>query len=81
MKAVDLNARLIDSYLGLLKNLSPASKLDLISKLTQSIKSDIEDKKNVFEKAFGAWDSRENADELVKSIRNSRAFNRNIEEL
>lgn len=35
MKAVDLNTKLINSYLELLKNLSPANKLDLIAKLTQ----------------------------------------------
>lgn len=45
MKTIDINKLLTDTYLQLLKNLSPGNKLDLIAKLTQSIKSDIEEKK------------------------------------
>lgn len=45
MKTADFNNRLTDAYLELLKNLDPNSKLDLISKLTKSIKSDLKDKK------------------------------------
>lgn len=81
MKAVDLNTKLINSYLELLKNLNPDSKLDLISKLTQSVKADIKVKTNAFEKAFGAWQGDENAEELITTIRDSRQFNRQIEEL
>nr|MBS0038557.1 hypothetical protein [Saprospiraceae bacterium] len=81
MKTADFNNRIIDGYLKLLKNLDPSSKLDLISKLTKSIKSDLKDRKNAFEKAFGAWDNSENADTINKEIRNSRSFNRKIEGL
>lgn len=81
MRTADLHTKIINSYLGLLKNLSPASKLDLISKLTQSVKSDIKSQKSSFKKAFGAWDQDDNADELLDAIRESRLFNRKIEEL
>jgi hypothetical protein len=81
MRTADLHTKIINSYLGLLKNLSPSSKLDLISKLTQSVKSDIKSQRNNLKMAFGAWDQEENADELVDAIRNSRLFNRKIEEL
>ena len=81
MKAADLNTKLINSYLELLKNLSPSNKLDLISKLTQLVKADIEVKNSAFEQAFGAWEGNENAEEIIDSIRNSRQFNRQIEEL
>lgn len=81
MKAVDINERLIDNYFALLKNLSTSSKLDLISKLTQSIKSDMSGDKNAFEEAYGAWDSNDNAEELISSIREARVFNRNFEKL
>lgn len=81
MKATDLNNKLINSYLELLKNLSPASKLDLISKLTQSVKADIGVKDNAFEKAFGAWEGDEHAEDLINRIKDSRQFNRHIEEL
>lgn len=81
MKAVDTNTRLIDSYFALLKNLSTSSKLDLISKLTQSIKSDITDNKRTFDGAYGAWDNNDHAEELISSIRDARTFDRNTEEL
>ena len=81
MKAVDINNTIIDGYIRLLDNLSPNNKLDLISKLTLSVKSDIADKKKSFYKAFGAWDSKQSAEEIIKEIRNSRTFNRQIEEL
>ncbi|MCA1762969.1 MAG: hypothetical protein LC664_08255, partial [Flavobacteriales bacterium] len=75
MKAVDINTRLIDNYVELLKNFSTKSKLDLISKLTQSMKSDVADKKSAFDDAYGAWDENDKAEELVSSIREARSFN------
>lgn len=81
MKSVDINIILIDGYLQLLDNLSPGSKLDLISKLTDSIKSDITSKKSGFKKSFGAFQSEKSADEIINDIRSSRAFTRQIEEL
>ena len=79
MKAIDINTTLIDGYLRLLDNLSPTSKLDLISKLTLSVKADITDRKKYFYKAFGAWDSKQTADEIIQDVRNSRILNRQIE--
>lgn len=81
MKAIDINTTLIDGYLRLLNNLSPSNKLDLISKLTLSVKSDITDRKKSFYKAYGAWESKQSADQIINDIRNSRTFNRQIEEL
>lgn len=81
MKAVDINNTIIEGYIRLLDNLSPSNKLDLISKLTLSVKSDIVKKKKSFYKAFGAWNSKKTAEEMIKEIRNSRTFNRQIEEL
>ena len=79
MKVIDINTTLIEGHLRLLDNLSPNNKLDLISKLTLTIKSDITDKKKSFYKAFGAWESKQSADEIITDIRNSRTFNRKIE--
>jgi hypothetical protein len=79
MKALDLNSILIDGYVRLLENLSPNSKLDLISKLTQSVKTDIAVKKSSFKKSFGAFESKKSADDLITEIRNSRSFNRKTE--
>jgi hypothetical protein len=81
MKTLDINTTLIDGYVELLDNLSPSNKLDLISKLTLSIKSDITDKKNRFRQSFGAWESDQTADEIIRDIRKSRVSNRIIEPL
>lgn len=81
MKTIDINNTLIDGYLRLLDNLSPSNKLDLISKLTHSVKTDITDRKKSFSKAFGAWDSKESAEEIISTIRKSRTFNRQVEKL
>jgi len=75
----DANTTLIDGYLQMLDNLSPSNKLDLISKLTDSIKSDITDKKSSFKEAFGAFESEKSADEIINEIRNSRTFTREIQ--
>jgi len=80
MKAIDINTTLIEGYLRLLDNLSPSNKLDLISKLTTSVKTDITDRKKHFYKAFGAWESKQSADQIISDIRNSRTFNRQIEQ-
>ena len=45
MKATDINTTIVDGYIRLLDNLSPGNKLDLISKLTLSVKADIAEKK------------------------------------
>ena len=79
MKAIDVNTTLVDGYLRLLDNLSPTNKLDLISKLTLSVKTDISDKKKSFYKAFGAWESKQSADQIISDIHSSRTFNRQIE--
>ncbi len=79
MKTVDINNSLIDGYLQLLHNLSPNNKLDLISKLSLSLKTDITDKRKSFKKSFGAFESEKSADEIITEIRKSRTFNRQIE--
>lgn len=81
MKAIDLNTRIINSYTELLRHLSVTAKLDLIAKLTQSLKKNFKNKDNSFEKAFGAWDSSDNAEKLTKSLRSNRHFKRKIADL
>ena len=79
MKSTDINTSLIDGYLRLLDNLSPVSKLDLISRLSLSVKSDMKEKANHFKEAFGAFESKSSADEIISGIRKSRDFKRKIE--
>lgn len=69
-----------DYYFGVLKNLNADSKLDLISKLSQSLKSDKADTTSL-ESLFGAYQTEETADEIIAELRSSRVSNRNIEPL
>jgi hypothetical protein len=80
MNTADINSKLIDSYISLLKNMSAQNKLDLISRLTNAVKTDLEQEKTDFYKAFGGWDKNESAEDLIETIKGSRIFNRTIEE-
>jgi len=80
MKTIDIDTKLIDSYISLLKNMSAKNKLDLISKLTKTVQTDIEQEKSDFYKTFGGWDENESAEELIDTIKGSRTFNRTVEE-
>jgi hypothetical protein len=83
MKAANLKFNLIDSYLGLLENLSPDNKLELISKLSDSLKSSKKATENPSDKSLdnlsGAFIFDNSSDELIKELKESRNFNRQIE--
>ncbi|MEO8821240.1 MAG: hypothetical protein ABI267_08000 [Ginsengibacter sp.] len=64
-----------DYYFGALKNLNADSKLDLISQLSQSLKSENINATSL-ESLFGAYESEETADEIIAEIRSSRVSNR-----
>lgn len=75
------NISLADYYFGFLKNLNPDSKLDLISKLSQSLKETETVPETSLQSLFGAYKSEETAEEIIEELRASRIFNRNIEPL
>lgn len=79
MRTAKISTTLVNGYVGLLTNLSPSDKLDLIAKLTESVKNDLTNKKSSFKKAFGAFDSNKSAEELIDELRSSRLFTRQIE--
>jgi hypothetical protein len=79
MKAIEFNSKIIEGYLGLLDNLSPSNKLDLIARLTASVKTDLTTKKSSFKQAFGAFESSKSAEEIIEEIRSSRVSTRIIE--
>lgn len=70
-----------DYYLGILSNLNVESKLDLISKLSQSLKKSYKDDMTSLQSLFGAYQSEETAEEIISELRASRSFNRKIESL
>jgi hypothetical protein len=73
------NINVVDGYLRLLDNLAINNKLDLIARLTLSMKTDTKAKESAFKKSFGAFQSEQTAEELIDEIRSSRVFNRQIE--
>ena len=79
MKIAEMNSTIVDGYVGLLDNLSTNNKLDLISKLTASVKTDLTNKKSSFKKSFGAFDSKKSAEDIIEEIRKSRVSTRQIE--
>ena len=82
MKTADLNTTLIDSYYTLLKSLSPNNKLELIARLSKSMKTTKKREKEVsLESLYGSWESDQTADELIAELEAARNFTRKREEL
>ncbi|MEO7486478.1 MAG: hypothetical protein ABIU77_05230 [Ferruginibacter sp.] len=79
MRTSEINTTIVDGYVELLDNLSTNNKLDLISKLTASVKTELTNKKSSFKKAFGAFDSKKPAEEIIEEIRHSSVSTRQIE--
>ena len=65
---------IIENYFGLFESLNSVSKLELIDKLTKSIKAETKDKENNFYKSFGAFSSEKTSDEINAEIKSSRKF-------
>ncbi len=70
-----------DYYLGVLQNLNHDSKLDLISKLSQSLKMAVPAEVITLQSLYGAYQSEETAEDIIAAIRSARTFNRNTEPL
>jgi len=65
-----------------IKNLSADVKLELISKISNSLKGPKTDvKDDSWKELSGAWESEKNADEIIEDIRSSRYTNRQLEDL
>jgi hypothetical protein len=77
MKAADINTTLIDSYFTLLKSLSPNNKLELIARLSKSLKTPKKVEKDTsWEELFGSWELDQSADEFVEELKKDRNFSR-----
>lgn len=79
MRTSKINTTIIEGYIALLDNLSTNDKLDLISKLSALVKTDLKKKKSLFKESFGAFISDKSAEEQIEEIRASRIFTREIE--
>lgn len=75
------NASNADYYFDFLKTLNADSKLDLISKLSLSLIEGENSSNKSLQSLFGAYKTDETAEEIIASLKASRVFNRNIEQL
>ena len=66
--------KIIENYFGLFESLNSLSKLELIEKLTKSLKTESKNKENDFYKSYGAFSSEKTSDEIIKEIKSSRKF-------
>ncbi|GHT18775.1 hypothetical protein AGMMS4957_01690 [Bacteroidia bacterium] len=81
--AVVSNPTVVNNYLGLLKGLSLSDKINLVAGLVNEIATVTEekkrdDKKDVADRFFGAFQSDKSAEEMIDEIRASRTFNRTV---
>lgn len=74
MNTADINTALIDSYFSLLKSLSPNNKLELIARLSKSMKTTKKTKDNSWKSLFGALVLDQSADEFVEELKKDRKF-------
>jgi 3-methyladenine DNA glycosylase AlkC len=81
MASLSKNISVADYYFSVLENLNSNSKLDLISKLSQSLKETDKTQETSLQSLFGAYKSDETAEAIIAELRASRVFNRNIEML
>ena len=71
----------IERYLPELTKLSHDARLELITRLSESLKGSEEQasaEAHPFDKFYGAWESEETAEELIAKIRAARTPNRDI---
>lgn len=81
MKTAPIKFNLIDSYLALLNSLSPDNKLELISKLSDTLKSPKKPTRKSVGDLYGAFKSTKTAEEIISELKANRSFNRKTEQL
>lgn len=65
---------MVETYSGLLDNLSSATKIELLEKIAKSLKRDKKSREKDFFESFGAFPSDKSAEDIIKEIRGSRKF-------
>jgi hypothetical protein len=75
------NPHIINNYLDLLKSLPADSKLEIISILSDSLKSTNQTKDQSLQSLYGSFKSDQSADQIISDLKKGRTFNRKIESL
>ena len=71
-----------DNFFGMIKTLSVDVRLELISRISESLKSATDtNTENQWTQLFGAWNDNQSAEDIINDIYNSRGNNRQIEDL
>ena len=65
---------IVEAYSILFEGLSSLSKMELIEKLSKSLKKEKVAKESSFFKSFGAFASEKTAEEINKDLKSSRKF-------
>ena len=65
---------IVENYFELFESLNSITKLELIEKLTKSLKTEAKNKEINFYKSFGAFSAEKTSDEIVSSIRSGKKF-------
>jgi len=81
MKTSDININLVESYYTLLKNLSPNNKLELIARLSKSMKTTKSKKDTSWKSLFGALELDQSVDKFVEQLKKDRKYTRKREKL
>jgi hypothetical protein len=81
MKTTTKNITTADYFFGLLSNLNSDCKLELIARLSNSLKTKPEKKETTLRELFGSFKSSQTAEEIIEDLRSSRNFKRKIEKL
>lgn len=76
MKSIDINSTLIDSYFTLLKNLSPNNKLELIARLSKSLKTTKKTNDTSWKSLFGSLELDQSVEDFVVDLKKERKFSR-----
>ena len=69
-----IDRHIVQTYSGLFEGLSSISKIELIERLSKSLKIEAKKKENSFYKSFGAFASDKSAEEIIEDIKSSRKF-------
>ncbi len=72
------NINIADYYFNFFKNLKHGSKLDLVTKLSGSLKNNVNKESTSLGSLLGAYRSAETAEEIIAELKASRVFNRTI---
>ncbi len=74
------NVNIADNFWGMIKGLSVDVRLELISRISNSLKSEkVVDETDSWKSLFGAFESEQSADEIIEDLRKARFSNREIE--